>query len=258
MAVVRYLRHCQHNQKHQRKQLKLFAELDVAPASDSWIGSPVDPIGILFDTLAEASLTLDSKPLDSYYALAGYDKKVDLGIFSKNVLVDVFVMYNEVNALLDRNSNTLTAEASGEYFDKPKYRHVSVPGAKYEWDTYLTAAMYAALIGLSQNRRSPDLESQRDKTYRQEERLIRKLLDIKLDRILIDVLRQQARFLLEIGLLSDYVTLDSPTKNVPLDIAQIPGLARYMFGALLPTDQNLAYEIGLRSLRLVAFIGSYL
>lgn len=249
MAVVRHLRHCQQNQKHQRKQVKLFCEFEVAPSSESWIGNPIDPISILFDTLAEASLTTDSKPIDAYYALVGYDKKVDLGIFSKNVLVDVFMVYNEVNALLDRSANNITVEANVDYYDRPKYRHVPVPGAKHEWDSYLTAAVYAALIGLSQNRRSPDLESQRDKTYRQEERLIRKLLDIKLDRILIDVLRQHARFLLEVGLLSDYVTLDFGAKNVPGDIAQIPGLSRYLFGALLPTDNNLAYEIGLRSLR---------
>ncbi|KPM04886.1 zinc finger SWIM domain-containing protein 5-like protein [Sarcoptes scabiei] len=249
MAIVRWFRHQQ--SMLQQKQLRFF---DVVPSSDSWIGNPLDPIGILFDTLAEASLTSDSKSFDAYYALIGWDKKIDLGLFTRNLLVDVFICYNENNMFIDKNSQSSVDNNSNDSgADKPRYQHIRVPGSKEEWDTYLNAALYIAVQGLSQHRRSPDIESQRDRTYRQEERLIRKLLDIKLDPLLIKTLKKQAFYLIEYGLLSDLVTGEHKLSTIPMDIVQIPGLVRYMFGALLVTNPDLAYEIGLRSLRFFAF-----
>lgn len=272
MAVVRNLKHQQHQKYQHYKHYKAFqTDFDVVPAYDAWLGHPMDPIGILFDTLAEASLSLISNTvdIDNRYALDGYERKIDV-YHSKNVLVDLYSMYNEMNEKclnLKHNQHTASPErsppvdgsaltgansnlSSSEYQqDVPKYVHIPVVGSKRVTESYLCAAMTVAIIGLSQHRRAPDLESQRDKAYRQEERLLRKLLDIKLDGKLVDVLKDQARLLLKYGLLSDRVQVDSHYKNVPSDIAQVPGLARYMFGALLPHDPSLAYEIGLKSLK---------
>nr|XP_046914937.1 zinc finger SWIM domain-containing protein 4-like isoform X1 [Dermatophagoides farinae] len=250
MAIVRLFRHRQHIQEQENIGL-----IHVVPSSDSWIGNPLDPIEILFDTLAEASVTSDSRSYDAHYALIGYDKKIDMGIFSRNVLVDMFVMYNEVNGLVDKDGNMASNVNDNNDInnEKLKFNHVKVPGSSQYWDTYLNAAVYIALVGLSQLRRSPDLESQRDRSYRQEERLIRKLLDIKLDSILISTIQKQARYLIEYGILSDMVTGEHRQLFVPSDVVQIPGLVRYMFGALLPTFPDLSYDIGLRSLRFFAF-----
>lgn len=220
--------------------------MDVVPSTEAWIGCPLDPIGILFDTLAEASLTPDSKSFDAYYALVGFDKRIDNSIFSRNALVDVFAKYSETNTLLETD---LTTNIDTETNDKPKYQHVLVPGAIYHSDTYLNSALYIALVGLSQFRCSPNNVGQRDRTFRQEERIIRKLLDIKLDAILISTLQMHALHLINNGLLSDFVTGPNKNPHIPNDIIQIPGLVRYMFGALLSTDSELAYNIGLRSLR---------
>ena len=251
MAIVRLFRHRQHIQEQENIGL-----IHVVPSSDSWIGNPLDPIEILFDTLAEASVTSDSRSYDAHYALIGYDKKIDMGIFSRNVLVDMFVMYNEVNGLVDKDGNMASNVNDNNDInnEKLKFNHVKVPGSSQYWDTYLNAAVYIALVGLSQLRRSPDLESQRDRSYRQEERLIRKLLDIKLDSILISTIQKQARYLIEYGILSDMVTGEHRQLFVPSDVVQIPGLVRYMFGALLPTFPDLSYDIGLRSLRYVVEI----
>lgn len=45
--------------------------------SEGWIGHPLDPIGALFDTLAESSLVPETKSFDHYY-----------GKFFKNLSVE--------------------------------------------------------------------------------------------------------------------------------------------------------------------------
>lgn len=248
MAVVRYLKQCQYQKLQQNQKYRISGEFE--HASESWIGNPLDPIGVIFDTLAEASLTADSKSLETCYALVGYDKKMEQpnNYYSapaaqtcRTLLTDLFAQYSETNGPLERPEDLLV--------DRPKYRHVAVPGASHRSDSYLAAAVTVAIVGLAQHRRAPDLDSQRDKTYRQEMRLIRKLLDIKLDSTVLGVLQTQANCLLEIGLLSDYVVSGYSSKHVPFDIAQIPGLVRYLFGALFPTEPKLAYDIGIQSLR---------
>lgn len=249
MAVVRYLKNCQYQKQQQSQKHKAYCEFDYAPASESWIGNPIDPIGVIFDTLAEASLTPDSKSIDACYALVGYDKKFDNNNYysTKHMLVEMFNNYNEINCWVPAATEQRQPQ---EEPIRPRFRHVTVAGALHRCDTYLAAAVTVALIGLAQHRRSPDLDSQRDKTFRQEVRLMRKLLDIKLDSTVLGVLQKQASLLVEIGLLSDMVANDYNTKHmVPFDIAQIPGLVRYLFGALFPNDPNLAFDIGLRSLR---------
>lgn len=312
MAIVRYLTHAQALKQKQYLR-KGYCDFEHAPPSESWIGSPLDPVGVLFDTLAEASLAPDSKSLEACYALVGYDKKMEagggggggggglnLGAFygggghggnggnngnsssqsCRTLLAELFAGYTELNVSLVElqqqqqnragnlqhppsppeasNSSDSTSSSSTSLPDRPKYRHVVVPGAVAMTDTYLSAALTVAIIGLGQHRRAPDLDSQRDKTYRQEARLLRKLLDIRLDPTLVGVLTRQASLLLQIGLLSEvavgeYCTSGSNSNSksaVPFDIAQIPGLVRYLFGALVAAkEQGLAYDIGLRSLR---------
>lgn len=37
--------------------------------TEGWIGHPLDPIGSLFDTLAEASLVAETKSMDHFYGM---------------------------------------------------------------------------------------------------------------------------------------------------------------------------------------------
>lgn len=41
--------------------------------SEGWIGHPLDPIGALFDTLAESSLVPETKSFDHYYGKSFQD-----------------------------------------------------------------------------------------------------------------------------------------------------------------------------------------
>ena len=165
MAVVRYLKHCQYQKQHQKhRSHSKFCDFEYAPASESWIGNPLDPIGVIFDTLAEASLSSDSKSLDTCYALVGYDKKENPNPYNtrqqqdlmRMMPVELFVQYNEANCLIERTGEE-------PLVDRPKYRQVQVAGSNDWSDTYLGAAVTVAIIGLAQHRRAPDLESQRDK-----------------------------------------------------------------------------------------------
>lgn len=246
MAVVRYLKHVQKTNFKEYEKNNEAWKFQLNPAFDSWLGNPIDPIGVIFDTLADASLTSDSSSIDSIYALVGYDKKMD----TKNVVIELFNNYSEFNVRNTPSPGSLRLDpALDESHDLPKYQHVRVAGSKDENDTYLSAAVTVAIMGLAQERLSPDLESQRDKAFRQEERLLRKLLDIKIDPILLNVLRKQTVYLTKIGLLNDNVRIEHYSRQVPEYVAQIPGLVRYLFGALLSTDSQLAYDVGIRSLR---------
>jgi len=128
--------------------------------------------------------------------------------------------------------------------DKPRYQHVLVPGSRDRNETYLCLAIEAALIGLGQQRLMPTGYYAQEKACKQEDRLIAKLQDIELDSILIAVLRKQAMLLHEAGPFSG-LGWGIHAESVPMH-----NFAKYLFNALLPYDPDLAYNIGLRAMRL--------
>lgn len=83
-----------------------------------------------------------------------------------------------------------------------------------------------------------------EKACKQEDKLIAKLQEIELDNSLVAVLRRQAIILLEGG----------PTSGLGIGIhpESIPmhTFARFMFLSLLNYYPDLAYEVGLRAMRL--------
>nr|CAI5841473.1 unnamed protein product [Callosobruchus analis] len=121
---------------------------------------------------------------------------------------------------------------------RPRYHHVPVVGSRDRSETYLTLAFEVALIGLGQQRIMPE------KACKQEDRLIAKLQEIELDNGLVAVLRRQAIILLEGG----------PTSGLGIGIhpESIPmhTFARFLFLSLLNYYPDLAYEVGLRAMRL--------
>lgn len=192
------------------------------------------PIGSLFDTLAEASLTYDSKPLEHYYP--------------------TFLTESSSTQSVN-NSTTITAHASHEEAfllnpfhpipnrDKPHYQHILVPGSRDPNESYLTLAVEAALIGLGQQRIIPAGHYVQSKAQKQECNLITKLQDIELDNTLMTVLLKQGNLLLEGGPYSGLGVGIHP-ESVPMHF-----FALYLFQALLFRHPDLAYRIGLRAMR---------
>ncbi|CAH1394075.1 unnamed protein product [Nezara viridula] len=131
--------------------------------ADGWIGHPLDPIGCLFDTLAEASIVNDDhtpRP-PSYFDPVG----------------------------VDDSGSTIP----------PKYHHIAVVGSRDRSETYLSLAVEVALIGLGQQRIMPAGLYAQEKACKQEDRLIAKLQEMEMDNSLVAVLRRQAIVLLEGG-----------------------------------------------------------
>lgn len=203
--------------------------------AEGWIGNPLDPVGSLFDTLAEASLTPDSKPLDFYYgALANEIPASNTSNFTAtgtNTAAEDPLM-----------ANITTTTAIRE---KPRYQHVPVWGSRDRQETCLTLAMEAALIGLAQQRLMPPGFYAQEKSCKQEDKMITKLQDIELDSLLVSVLRKQTLMLLEGGPFSGLGCGIHP-ESVPMHT-----FAKYLFNSLLNYDPDLAYSVGLRAMRLV-------
>ncbi|XP_050297456.1 zinc finger SWIM domain-containing protein 5-like isoform X2 [Anthonomus grandis grandis] len=180
-----------------------------APANqDGWVGHPLDPIGCLFDTLADAStISDDQRPrTPSYLDLVSMD---------------------------DQHNNL-----------RPRYQHIPVVGSRDRSETYLTLAFEVALIGLGQQRVMPVGVYAQEKACKQEDRLIAKLQEIELDNSLVSVLRRQAIILLEGGP-SSGLGIGIHPESIPMHT-----FARFLFLSLLNYYPDLAYEVGLRAMRL--------
>lgn len=173
--------------------------------TEGWIGNPFDSISTLFDTLAEASLTQDSRPLESYYGMFlnefnNYAIPNQPSSLPLEVAIPVFADYQET---IYGNSNTISSQNSrsnqSTQRPKPKYYPRIVQGSSNKNETYISLALEAALIGLGQQRLMPNGEYLQEKSLKQEERLLTKLNDIDFDHKLINVLREQVIILYESG-----------------------------------------------------------
>ncbi|KAG8231223.1 hypothetical protein J437_LFUL005897 [Ladona fulva] len=192
---------------------------------DGWVGHPLDPVGCLFDVLAEASILPDE-----YMRTPAY--------------------FDPVGMMEEAASSTVAG--GGTKPPPPRYHHVQVHGSRDRSETYLTLAVEVALMGLGQQRPMPRGLYAQEKGRKQEERLIAKLQEVEAgtvgegggSRSLAGVLCRQAVALLESGPTSGLGQYVHP-ESVPMHT-----FARYLFLALLPHHQDLAYRVGLRAIRL--------
>ena len=130
---------------------------------EGWIGHPMDPIGVLFEALAEASLIPEDRGRMGFH--------------------------------LDDN-----VPEEGAVPPHPlRYRHIRVSGTKDRDETYLSLAVEAAVLGMGQQSIMPAGLYSQEKVIRQEERIIQRLSELQLDPTLISVLCKQAELLLEMG-----------------------------------------------------------
>lgn len=170
--------------------------------SEGWVGNPLDSISTLFDTLAEASLTQDSKSLESCYGMFLNEFNAhSLPNLPSSLPLEVAIppFIAEYNESIYSNGITNHQRTTNSQKSKPKYYPRVVDGSHSKNETYISLALEAALIGLGQQRLMPNGEYQQEKLIRQEERLIYKLSDIEFDHKLINVLREQVMLLLEGG-----------------------------------------------------------
>ncbi|UYV76455.1 ZSWIM6 [Cordylochernes scorpioides] len=218
--------------------------------TEGWVGHPLDPIGSLFDTLAEASLLPEGKSFDQFYGeLDSFFTKACYSMESTTVCAD-FMLVGPSSGPGGGGGGPDDGGGGGPATtgpclavrERPRYQHVPVAGARDE--TYLCLAVEAALMGLGQQRLMPHGLYAQEKGCKQEDRLITKLQDVELDSALVQVLRKQAVMLLEGGPLSGLGCGIHP-ESVPMHT-----FAKFLFGALLGPDPDLAYSLGLRAMRL--------
>jgi hypothetical protein len=234
--------------------------------AEGWIGNPLDPIACLFDTLAEASLTADSRPLDYFYGI--YSGEVSPGHSSASGptlappssssqssagnVISAGHSLLEPPEQLSANSEIvgnhwLSAINSKPASDRPFYQHVHVPCSRDRCETYLSLAVEAALIALGQQRNLPVGNHAQFEMFRQEEKLLNKMVDIEVDALLVHVLRKQALTLLDAG---PYSSLG---QGIHVNSVPSHAFARFLFSALLPFDRELAFSVALRAMRLPLF-----
>lgn len=125
---------------------------------EGWIGHPMDPIVILYDTLIEAST--EEKTSD----------------------------YMD----LSRDESVLTSKSQDAV---KKFVHVPTPGRDNEKESYLTMAVEIAMMGLGQQRVMPEGFYFQDKACRQEEHLIAQLSLLTIEDELYETIRKQTDLL---------------------------------------------------------------
>lgn len=202
VAVVRTMK------QKQRESIEFLKKQSgknlISHNAEGWIGNQLDSISILFDTLAEASLTQDSKSLECYYGMFLNEFSSYATPSSLPLEVTIPPLIAEYQESIYANTTT-TNQRTVPQRPKPKY-HLSkmIKGSHNVNETYIAFALEAALIGLGQQRLMPHGEYSQEKFLTQEERLITKLSDIEFDHKLLTILREQVLLLLEGGPFSGF------------------------------------------------------
>ncbi|XP_069051744.1 zinc finger SWIM domain-containing protein 4-like [Lepisosteus oculatus] len=117
-------------------------------------------------------------------------------------------------------------------------------GLRDSGECSVCVAVEVALWGLGQQRALPVGRGSQDRAVRCEERLISRLVQIPLTDPVIATLRRESAALLEGGVLS------ALGEVVPQDTVPMHSLARYLLGALVPHDPELAFRVALRAMRM--------
>ncbi|KAJ4448512.1 hypothetical protein ANN_10528 [Periplaneta americana] len=207
-------------------QASSAAPSPVVPSSctgwgDGWVGHPLDPVGCLFDTLADASLIPDDQTprTPSYFDPVGVE---------------------------DTSANV-----------PPRYHHVPVIGSRDRSETYLTLAVEVALIGLGQQRIMPaGLYAQGPKKLKSRGEVVNAggPPDCQAAG---DRAGQQSGGRPEApghraagGGPSSGLGLGIHPESIPMHT-----FARFLFLSLLNYYPDLAYEVGLRAMRIVMIVG---
>lgn len=117
--------------------------------TDGWIGHPLDPVGCIFDTLAEASLILDDNipHTPSFFGECTAPPRRQL--VGSYLLVHLLMMRSS-----QRFADPMNSDETGIHII-PRYHHVAVVGSRDRSETYLSLAVEVALMALGQQRIMP-------------------------------------------------------------------------------------------------------
>lgn len=170
LAVARGMQEEQAHKYHKMEELaekhneidleaRLYEDATPGEAVEGWIGHPLDPIVILYDTLIEAS--------------------------TEESVVNDMDLTREESVLLSKSSQQ----------DAKKFVHVATPGRVDDNESYLTMAVEVAMMALGQQRAMPEGFYFQDKACRHEEHLIAQLSLLTIDNELYSTIRRQTDML---------------------------------------------------------------
>ena len=181
--------------------------------NDNWIGHPLNPVDTIFDILIEASTV----------TVTSYNNE-------NSVICSC-------RSLRDCPVNTYLCSHTSK-----DIKHVRAPNSDNE--SYLALAYEFALFALSLQRWMPRNSNAQELMKKQEEALISRLRSIDLDSILKTVLRNHVWMLLN----DDFPSLLS--SYIDRNCVAMHSFAYYLFNSLIDVDQELAFQVGFRSVRL--------
>ncbi|EDV22322.1 uncharacterized protein TRIADDRAFT_28605 [Trichoplax adhaerens] len=121
-------------------------------------------------------------------------------------------------------------------------KHIRVQNSNDK--SYLSLAYEFALIALSQQRRMPSNCNAQELMKKQEEALLCRLKNVEMDSILQVVLRNHVQMLLK----DDFPS--SLSAYVDRNCLAMHSFAHYLFNSLVDREQELAFQVGFRSVRL--------
>lgn len=140
--------------------------------------------------------------------------------------------------------DSISTSTEDESVIPPRHQHVSVPGSQDSNETYLTLAFEAAILALGKQRIMPQGLYSQHVVSKQQDEFINRLRHIDLDRMLVEVLKNLTIQMLDDGPTSGFGVSIHP-ESVPMH-----ALARFLFESLLNHYPNLAFQSGLRAMRL--------
>lgn len=145
----------------------------------------------------------------------------------------------------NNNSNNNNAEdAANSSIMPPQYQHIHVPNSKDKYETYLTLAFESAVLALGKQRIMPQGLYSQHVVCKQQDQLIARLQHIDLDLFLVGVLKNSTIQMMDGGPTSGFGVTIHP-ESVPMHT-----LARFLFTSLLNYYPDLAFQAGLRAMRL--------
>lgn len=203
---------------------------------------PLDAVACIFDCLTEACILTERTPrqdpalnvnrLASFESIAGGGNVEGRGAGN-----------DHRNAPANNNNPNVDDPANSSIMP-PQYQHIHVPNSKDKYETYLTLAFEAAVLALGKQRIMPQGLYSQHVVCKQQDQLISRLQHIDLDLFLVAVLKNCTIQMMDGGPTSGFGVTIHP-ESVPMHT-----LARFLFTSLLNYYPDLAFQAGLRAMRL--------
>lgn len=207
---------------------------------------PLDAVACIFDCLTEACILADrgqrTEQISNINRLASFESLAG-GNNNNNNNQDGRAAGNN-NGNVNGNNNNNAEDAANTSIMPPQYQHIHVPNSKDKYETYLTLAFESAVLALGKQRIMPQGLYSQHVVCKQQDQLIARLQHIDLDLFLVGVLKNSTIQMMDGGPTSGFGVTIHP-ESVPMHT-----LARFLFTSLLNYYPDLAFQAGLRAMRL--------